>query len=105
MWITKTADTKQNGMDLKCNIPETIWQAKSVIREDACMTFYAETQWLYLGTDASEIRLRAAPLQIRSGKAVQETEHQTTAYSDPLPFAGKSLSIAKENIATLKDKH
>ena len=28
MWITKTADTKQNRMDLKCNIPEIICQGK-----------------------------------------------------------------------------
>ena len=54
-------------------------KAKSIIKEDACMEFYDETQPLYLETDVSGVGPGEALLQKRSSTSCPKARHQTTA--------------------------
>ena len=59
------------------------------------MRFYDGTQPLYLETDASEIRLRAALLQTISGTSFPRYNAPDNSTLRPITFASKSMSIAK----------
>ena len=58
-------------------------KAKSMIKEDACMTIYDNTKPLYLETDAPGMGLGLANYKQEVAQAVIEMWHQTTTYSDP----------------------
>ena len=80
-------------MYMQCNIPEAICnKEKSIIKENACMKFYDETQ-PHVPRDrhiwSSDLELSL--LQTRSDcKLPKRQGTLTTAYSDPITFASKS---------------
>ena len=63
--------------------------SKSVIREDACMKFYDETQPLYLETDAS-------------GAGIREFPFYKPEVLRLIAFASKSLSSAERRYRNIE---
>ena len=75
------------------------------MKEDACMKFYNETKPLYLKTDASEVGLRAGPLQTRDGMSFWRDEAPDNNILRPIAVASKSLSAAEKDTVTQKERH
>ena len=73
----------------------TYWKlsvkAKSIIKEDACMEFYDETQPLYLETDASRVGLKAALVQTRNGRSYPRDKIPDNSIHRPIAFVSKGL--------------
>ena len=67
---------------------------KSIIKEDACMKIYDETQSLYLETDVSAVRFGAALLQTRSGTSCPRDKAPNNSILRPITFASRGLSSA-----------
>ena len=59
---------------------------------------YEETKLLYLETDASGLGLGVRLLQTKMVKAVQETWHQTTAYSNPSHSQAKVYPAHRDTV-------
>ena len=102
MSITKTADIKQNRMNMECNIPEAIQQGKINNKRRCMHEIYDETQSLYLETDASRVRLGAALLQTRSGTSCLRYKVSENSILRPLAFASKSLSSAERRYSNIE---
>ena len=64
----KKAYISTDWMDLKHIIPEQLWKAKNIMKKDVHMKFYDSKETLYLEIDASEVNLRAGPLQKEKNK-------------------------------------
>ena len=98
IWITKTADIKQNIIDLDATYQKLFDKAKSIIKEDTYMKFYDLTQPLYLETDTCGLRLGDALLQTRNGrdKASDNSILRTTA------FMTKSQTSAEKRYSNME---
>ena len=88
--------SSKTGWNWNATYQKLFAKAKLIITEIACMTFYDETQLLYLETAASGIGLRTALLQIKSGTSCPWTKHWTTAYSDPLHCRQEPVNCRKK---------
>ena len=81
-------------MDIECHIPKMFEEAKAIIKEDACMKFYNETKLLYIETDTSGVKLRAALLQTRDNMSCHRDEVPDNSILRPIAFTSKSLTGA-----------
>ena len=77
-------------------------KAKSIIKDDACVKFYYETQPLHLETDVSVVRLGAALLQSRSGISCPRDKAPENSILRPIMFASKSLSSAERRYSNIE---
>ena len=66
--------------------------AKSGIKEDACLKFYDETKQLYIETDVSGVGLGGTLLQTRSYTSCHKDEAPDNSILRPTVFASKSLA-------------
>ena len=69
--------------------------AKSVIKEDACMKFYDEMKPLHMKTDESEAGLGSTILKARVGTNCPRDEAHNNNILRPISFMGKSLSAVE----------
>ena len=67
-------------------------KAKSIIKEDACMKFYDETQPVYIEVDASGVGLGATLLQTRSNTSCPKDEAPDNSILRPTAFTSKTLT-------------
>ena len=74
-------------MDLECIIPQLFSKAKSLIKADVCMKFYAYTKLLYLGTDASAVGLGVVLLHLCKGTLCQKDMVPDNTILHPIVFA------------------
>ena len=79
-------------------------KAKSLIKMDMCMKFYADTKPLYLETDAYTIGLGAALLQMHEGTACQKDIEPDNTTLHPIEFASKSLTGAECRYSNIERK-
>ena len=77
-------------------------KAKSPIKADMCMELYDDTKPLYLETDASEVGLGAALLQMHEGTACQEDVVPDNNTLCPTVFASKSLTGAEYRYSNIE---
>ena len=73
------------------------FKAKSIIKEDACMKFYDETELLYLDTDVSGVRLEASLLLTRSGTSCPRDMMPDNSTLRQIAFASQGLSCAERD--------
>ena len=70
-------------------------KAKSLIKAEVCMKFYDDTELLYLETDKSGIKVRAALLQLCNNTACQNDTAPDNTILCPKAFASKSVRGAE----------
>ena len=108
---TSTASECESLRQLTLRKIERTWNATyqklfnktiSIIKEDACMKFYAETQPLYPETDTSGVRLGASLLQTRSGTSCLRDKAPDNSIVKPIVFASKSLSNVKRRYSNIE---
>ena len=80
-------------------------KVRAIIKEDTCMKFYDETKLLYIETDASGVGLGAVLLQTRSNTSCHRDNMPDNSILRSITFFSKSLTVAEEDIAILKEKH
>ena len=71
-------------------------RAKSLVKEYTCMKYYDVRMPLYLETDASEVCLDTALLQVRKNLTCGYCETPDNAMLQPIAFASKSQSSAEQ---------
>ena len=110
-FFPSTTDVCESQRQLTSSKTEWTWnatyqklfdKAKPIIMEDVYIKFYEETMLLYLETDASGIRLRAALLQTRSGTSCQRDKAPDNSILRPIAFASKSLSNAERRYSNIE---
>ena len=77
-------------------------KAKPIIKEDACMKCYDETQPLYLETDASGARLGAALIQTRSSTSCPRDKAPDNSILSPIMFASKNTSSMERRYSNIE---
>ena len=77
-------------------------KAKSIIKKDMCMKFYNENKELFLETDASDVGLGAALLQLRDNTTWQQGTAQDNTMLWPITFASKSLTGAENRYSNIE---
>ena len=74
---------------------ELFAKAKSLIKVGMCIKFYDDTKPLYLETDACEVGLGIALLQLHEGTSCQKDIAPDNTILCPIAFASKSLTGAE----------
>ena len=77
-------------------------KAKLLINSDMCMKFYDDTKPLYLETDASDVGLGAALLQMCEGTTCQKDTLPDNTILQPIAFASKSLTGAEHRYSNIE---
>ena len=79
-------------------------KAKSLIKVEVCMTFYDDTKLLYLETDASDVGLGAALLQLYNDTACQRGVAPDNTSLRSIAFASKSLTGAEWRYSNIEQE-
>ena len=77
-------------------------EAKSLIKEEMYMKFYDDTKPLYLETDASDVSLRAALIQLRDDMGCQKDTAPDNTSLHPIAFVSKSLTGAEQRYSNIE---
>ena len=98
-------------MDMEYNIPKIFQEVKAIIKEDACMKFYNETKPLYIGPDASGVRLgqRRGTATLRETLSilyVLEKFHHNCFVREVsiMPYQNPLFARFKKGVATLSQR-
>ena len=67
-----------------------------------CIKFYDDTKPLYLETDASDISLEAALLQLRDNMNCPKDTAPDNTILHPIVFANKSLTHAEQRYSNIE---
>ena len=106
-FFPSTADTSKPLRKLTSDKKEWTWnatylkmfnEAKAIIKEEACMKFYDETNPLYIKRDASGVGLGATLLQTRNNTSCAKDEAPDNSILRHIPFASKSLDCNRKKI-------